>query len=79
MVAALAVAWFQSGIPDLIVAGVMAALFLTSSWQILAQSWASGGMPTRTTLMITTITPATRPNLPVQRPIPSILSGRGLR
>jgi Co/Zn/Cd efflux system component len=39
MVAALAVAWFQSGIPDLIVAGVMAALFLSSSWQILTQSW----------------------------------------
>jgi Co/Zn/Cd efflux system component len=39
MIAALAVAWFQSGIPDLIVAGIMAALFLTSSWQILTQSW----------------------------------------
>jgi Co/Zn/Cd efflux system component len=39
MIAALAVAWFNSGIPDLIVAGVMAALFLTSSTQILRQSW----------------------------------------
>jgi hypothetical protein len=29
----------QSGAPDLIVAGVMAALFLSSSYQILTQSW----------------------------------------
>jgi Co/Zn/Cd efflux system component len=40
MIAAGAVLWFNSGIPDLIVAGVMAALFLSSSWQILSQSWA---------------------------------------
>jgi len=30
---------FNSGAPDLIVAGVMAALFLSSAWQILRQSW----------------------------------------
>lgn len=29
----------NSGVPDLIVAGVMAALFLSSAWQILTQSW----------------------------------------
>jgi len=40
MVAAALVAWLNSGAPDLIVAGVMAALFLTSSYQILRQSWA---------------------------------------
>jgi Co/Zn/Cd efflux system component len=40
MVAAVLVAWLNSGAPDLIVAGVMAALFLTSSYQILRQSWA---------------------------------------
>ena len=39
MVAAVLVAWLNSGAPDLIVAGVMAALFLTSSYQILRQSW----------------------------------------
>ena len=39
MVAAGLVAWLNSGAPDLIVAGVMAALFLTSSYQILRQSW----------------------------------------
>ena len=40
MAAAVLVAWLNSGAPDLIVAGVMAALFLTSSYQILRQSWA---------------------------------------
>lgn len=40
MVAAVLVAWLNSGAPDLIVAGVMAALFLSSSYQILRQSWA---------------------------------------
>jgi Co/Zn/Cd efflux system component len=39
MAAAGLVAWLNSGAPDLIVAGVMAALFLTSSYQILKQSW----------------------------------------
>jgi Co/Zn/Cd efflux system component len=39
MVAAVLVAWLNNGTPDLIVAGVMAALFLTSSYQILRQSW----------------------------------------
>ena len=39
MGAAVLVAWLNSGAPDLIVAGVMAALFLTSSYQILRQSW----------------------------------------
>jgi Co/Zn/Cd efflux system component len=39
MVAAVAVVWLGSGAPDLIVAGVMAALFLSSSYQILRQSW----------------------------------------
>ena len=39
MVAAVLVAWLNNGAPDLIVAGVMAALFLTSSYQILKQSW----------------------------------------
>jgi Co/Zn/Cd efflux system component len=40
MVAAVLVAWLNSGAPDLIVAGVMAALFLSSSYQILRQSYA---------------------------------------
>jgi len=39
VLAAGAVALFHNGVPDLIVAGVMAALFLTSSVQILRQSW----------------------------------------
>ncbi len=39
ILAAGAVALFGSGIPDLVVAGVMAALFLTSAFQILRQSW----------------------------------------
>lgn len=39
MIAAGLVAWLGSGAPDLIVAGVMAALFLSSSYQILRQSW----------------------------------------
>lgn len=40
MIAAGFVALLNSGAPDLIVAGVMAALFLSSSYQILRQSWA---------------------------------------
>ena len=40
MVAAVLVGWLNNGAPDLIVAGVMAALFLTSSYQILRHSWA---------------------------------------
>jgi Co/Zn/Cd efflux system component len=40
MVAAVLVAVMNSGAPDLIVAGIMSALFLTSSYQILRQSWA---------------------------------------
>jgi Co/Zn/Cd efflux system component len=39
MIAAGFVAFLDSGVPDLIVAGVMAVLFLSSSYQILAQSW----------------------------------------
>ncbi|HEX4299042.1 MAG TPA: cation transporter [Devosia sp.] len=39
MIAAGLVVVLQSGAPDLIVAGVMAALFLSSSYQILTQSW----------------------------------------
>ena len=39
MAAAVFVALLNSGAPDLIVAGVMAALFLTSSYQILTHSW----------------------------------------
>lgn len=39
MIAAVLVWWLGSGAPDLIVAGVMAALFLSSSYQILTQSW----------------------------------------
>ncbi len=39
MIAAGLVAALNSGAPDLIVAGVMAALFLSSSYQILTQSW----------------------------------------
>ncbi|MBK8082592.1 MAG: cation transporter [Devosia sp.] len=39
VVAAGLVALFHSGAPDLIVAGVMAALFLSSAWQILRQAW----------------------------------------
>lgn len=40
MIAAVLVVVLNNGAPDLIVAGVMAALFLSSSWQILRQSWA---------------------------------------
>lgn len=40
MGAAVLVGWLNNGAPDLIVAGVMAALFLSSSYQILRQSWA---------------------------------------
>ena len=40
MIAAAFVALMNSGAPDLIVAGVMSALFLSSSYQILRQSWA---------------------------------------
>jgi Co/Zn/Cd efflux system component len=32
------VAWLNSGIPDLVVAGVMSALFLGSAWQIITQA-----------------------------------------
>jgi Co/Zn/Cd efflux system component len=39
MISAVFVALLNSGAPDLIVAGVMAALFLSSSYQILMQSW----------------------------------------
>ena len=39
MIAAGFVAVLNSGAPDLIVAGVMAALFLSSAYQILTQSW----------------------------------------
>jgi len=39
MIAAGLVAVLNNGVPDLIVAGVMAALFLSSSYQILMQSW----------------------------------------
>jgi Co/Zn/Cd efflux system component len=39
MIAAGLVALLDSGVPDLIVAGVMAVLFLSSSYQILTQSW----------------------------------------
>jgi Co/Zn/Cd efflux system component len=39
MIAAGLVALLDNGVPDLIVAGVMAALFLSSSYQILTQSW----------------------------------------
>jgi len=40
VVAAAIVFVLNTGIPDLIVAGVIAALFLNSSYQILSQSWA---------------------------------------
>ena len=40
MAAALGVWGTATGWPDLIVAGVMAGLFLSSSWQILRQGWA---------------------------------------
>jgi Co/Zn/Cd efflux system component len=40
VVAALLVALLGTGVPDLIVAGVMAALFLSSAFQILRQSFA---------------------------------------
>jgi Co/Zn/Cd efflux system component len=40
VVAAVFVVLFNNGAPDLIVAGVMAALFLTSAFQILRQSYA---------------------------------------
>src|SRR6218665_1462672 len=39
VIAAVLVLVFSTGVPDLIVAGVMAALFLTSAAQILRQSW----------------------------------------
>jgi Co/Zn/Cd efflux system component len=45
MVAAVLVGVLNSGTPDLIVAGVMAALFLSSSYQILRQSWAEWNEP----------------------------------
>lgn len=45
MVAAVFVALLNSGAPDLIVAGVMSALFLSSSYQILRQSWAEWQHP----------------------------------
>lgn len=38
VIAAGLVWWLGSGLPDLIVAGVMSALFLSSAWQILGQS-----------------------------------------
>ncbi len=40
MLAAGLVLILNSGVPDLIVAGVMSVLFLSSAWQILRQSWA---------------------------------------
>jgi Co/Zn/Cd efflux system component len=40
IIAAGFVLWLGNGVPDLIVAGVMAALFLSSSYQILVHSWA---------------------------------------
>lgn len=39
VIAAMLVVILDNGVPDLIVAGVMAALFLTSAVQILRQSW----------------------------------------
>ena len=39
MISAVFVAVLNSGAPDLIVAGVMAVLFLSSSYQILTHSW----------------------------------------
>jgi len=39
MISAGFVALLNSGVPDLIVAGVMAVLFLSSSYQILTHSW----------------------------------------
>src|SRR5690606_34356990 len=39
MVAAVLVGLLNNAAPDLIVAGVMAALFLSSAYQILMQSW----------------------------------------
>lgn len=39
MISAGLVALLNSGVPDLIVAGVMAVLFLSSSYQILTHSW----------------------------------------
>lgn len=40
VISAVFVVWFNSGLPDLIVAGIMAGLFLTSATQILRQSHA---------------------------------------
>lgn len=40
MIAAVLVGVLNSAAPDLIVAGVIAALFLSSSYQVLRQSWA---------------------------------------
>jgi Co/Zn/Cd efflux system component len=40
MAAAGAVWWTTSAWPDLIVAGIMAGLFLSSAVQILRQAWA---------------------------------------
>jgi Co/Zn/Cd efflux system component len=39
MIAAGLVAVLNNGVPDLIVAGVMAALFLSSAYQVLTHSW----------------------------------------
>ena len=43
MIAALGVWGTATGWPDLIVAGIMASLFLSSAWQILRQAWAERG------------------------------------
>ena len=43
MIAAMAVWGTQTGWPDVIVAGIMAGLFLSSSLQILRQAWAERG------------------------------------
>lgn len=45
MIAAIGVWWTSSGWPDLLVAGIMAGLFLNSAIQILQQSWEEWSMP----------------------------------
>lgn len=47
IIAALLVAWFKTAWPDLIVAGVIAVLFLHSAWEIIRDALAelSGGSP----------------------------------
>ncbi|MBD8525655.1 cation transporter [Pseudomarimonas arenosa] len=45
IVAAGAVAWWQSSIPDLVVGGLIASLFLHTSWSVLHDAWRDWRLP----------------------------------